>query len=114
MDYQLPSSDEQLLKECILETLKASGAGGQHVNKTQSAVRLTHLPTGLQVKMQVHKSQFQNKLEALRVLRFKIQKLLYKPKKRIATKLSRSKKNQNLDSKKKHSQKKQSRGKINY
>ena len=43
----IPDSDEDLLKECKIETFRSSGKGGQHVNKTESAIRLTHLKTKL-------------------------------------------------------------------
>ncbi len=78
--------DETLLKECEVESFRASGRGGQHVNTTDSAVRLKHLPTGLVVTSQKERSQYLNKLDCLRKLRLKIAALQYKPPKRIPTK----------------------------
>lgn len=55
--------------DLIWESCKSSGAGGQHINKTESAVRLTHKPTGIVVECQEERSQFKNKDKALRMLR---------------------------------------------
>ena len=55
--------------DLVFESCKSSGAGGQHINKTESAVRLTHKPTGIVVECQEERSQFKNKDKALKMLR---------------------------------------------
>ena len=67
-DVEIEIKDSDL----IYESCKSSGAGGQHINKTESAVRLTHKPTGIVVECQEERSQFKNKDKALKMLRAKL------------------------------------------
>ncbi len=107
----IPDSDEDLLKECNVDTFRAGGKGGQHLNKTESAVRMTHLPTGTVVSCQDERSQYQNKQKCLLQLREKLVALNYRPPKRIPTRKPRSAKEKILETKRKQSQKKQLRQK---
>ena len=107
----LPESDDDLLRECEVESFRASGPGGQHVNKTESAVRLKHLPSGLVVTSQQERSQHRNKAICVQKLRDKVQQLNYRAPRRVPTRIPRSAKKRTLEEKSRRAQIKRLRSK---
>jgi protein subunit release factor B len=95
----LPETDEDLLRECEVETFRSSGPGGQHVNKTESAVRLRHTPSGVVVTSQQERSQHRNRAICLQKLREKIERLNYRAPRRVPTRVPRAVKNRTLEEK---------------
>ena len=107
----LPERDEDLLSECEVETFRSSGPGGQHVNKTESVVRLRHLPSGVVVTSRQERSQHRNKALCLKRLRKKVEQLNYRPPKRVPTRVPRRARNRTLEEKARRSQIKRLRSK---
>lgn len=102
-------TDDALLAECEEDFFIASGPGGQHRNKTESGVRLTHRPTGLVITATERRSQLMNRGVALERLRAVLAKKSHVDAPRIATKPSRGSKRRRLEGKRHTSQKKQGR-----
>lgn len=111
--YKIPKSDYDLLLECKVETFRSSGKGGQHANKTESAVRLTHVTSGIKVICQNERSQYQNKMNCIKEMRKRLKQKNYTPPKRIKTKPTRGSIERRISTKKNHSEKKKNRKKPN-
>ena len=93
-------NDADLVAQCEIEFFTAGGPGGQHRNKTESAVRLRHVPTQVVASATERRSQAQNRGVALERLRAALKELSFEPKVRRQTKPTRSSKRRRLDAKK--------------
>ena len=98
--------DEALLAQCEVQAHRASGPGGQHRNKAETAVRLVHLPTGVTVEGKDERSRTQNLKAALARLRDKLEKRAYRPPPRRPTKPTRASRQRRVEAKKRLGQKK--------
>ena len=96
-------SGEDLLRDCRVDTFRSGGPGGQHQNKVESGVRLTHLPSGIVVVSRRHRSQSRNRHDAVERLRKELEDRSRKDKPRIATSVPRAERRRRLDQKKKRS-----------
>jgi ribosome-associated protein len=103
---------EILEREVVIEVFRASGPGGQHVNKTESALRITHPPSGVVVISQDSPSQFRNRETAFKRLVERLERLNIVPKKRIPTRPGKAARERRIETKKQVGRKKATRGRI--
>jgi len=107
----VPETDVELLAECRVDTFRAGGKGGQHQNKTESGVRLTHGPSGVVVTARESRSQMRNRDMALARLRARLEALAEPSRPRIATKVPLKEKRKRVEDKKRRSRLKRQRRK---
>lgn len=109
------ATDREILeREVVVDVFRASGPGGQHVNKTQSALRLTHPPSGVVVVAQDSPSQHRNREIAFERLIERLERLNHVPKKRVATRPTRASKERRIEAKKREGAIKARRGRVRH
>ena len=108
--YRVPEDDADLLAECDVTTFIASGPGGQHRNRTQSAVRLHHRPSGIVVIGRRERSQGRNRADALARLRERLREAMHRPRPRRSTRPTRASRERRLADKRRRSDIKRGRG----
>ena len=99
----IPSSDEELLADCVVEVFRSSGPGGQNVNSRETAVRIRHLPTGTVVTCQRERSQLRNRQIALEELRRRLEELARPVRPRVPTDVPRGVRRRTLADKRRRS-----------
>ena len=110
-EYEIPEDGDALVAECRVETFRSGGPGGQHQNKTESGVRLTHLPTGISVIARDSRSQHRNRQIALTRLREALEEASRDEATRIPTKTPRRERRKRLEEKRRRSEVKRARQK---
>ena len=103
-----------LERESLVDQFRASGPGGQHVNKTNSAIRVTHPPSGVVVIAQDSPSQFRNRDTAFERLVQRLKRLNHVPKKRIATKPTKASRVRRIEGTKQAGARKRLRGRVSH
>jgi len=103
---------ETLEREVVIDVFRASGPGGQHVNKTESALRITHPPSGVVVTSQDSPSQYRNRETAFKRLVERLKRLNFVPKRRVPTRPTKASRERRIEAKKQVGNKKSARGKV--
>lgn len=105
----IPADDDELLAQCRVETFRAGGPGGQHQNRSETGVRLVHLPTGIRVVARDERSQHRNRALALGRLRERLERRNRRRTPRVPTKVPRGEKKRRLEEKRRRAETKKRR-----